>query len=403
MKKMMDDFLSSRLKDDCCGCGSCALTCPRGCITMRENAEGFLYPELDATACISCGLCERSCPQLGRMEGKNNANDGMEFYAVQINNAGVLKNSASGGVFAELALDVLADGGVVFGSAMVGKTAKHIKVTSINHLADLQGSKYVYSELGNTFVEVKMELELGKRVLFSGVPCQVAALRSFLKKDYDNLVTIDLICHGTPSPKLFNKYMEWLEKKEGAEVNAYRFRDKSKNGWGLCGSYVVRNRKKFIYPEVDPYYASFLRGDTYRKTCYTCLYSNLSRVGDFTLGDFWGVDRRCENIGIAIEDGVSLCILNTPKAKEIFARLKDHLSFYSLDRETACRNNGNLVHSTSPRSIRNEIYEDFGRLDFDALQKRYLHHETIFSYYVKRIRRRLIPKKIRDFLMGLVR
>lgn len=270
-----------------------------------------------------------------------------------------LFRSASGGAFSVLARPVLRKGGVVFGAEMLEKgKVRQVQITDAGELSRLQGSKYVQSDTAGTFSECANALRAGKTVLYSGTPCQVFALRSYLKregmgdKDLELLLTVDLICHGVTSPKLFRLYIDWLEKKVGAVPGSlyYEFRSK-KQGWGLNYSYSFTSKKdgkkhdRFGGCEDDPYYMAFLEGQLYRSSCYKCRFARKERVGDFTIGDFWGVQR--EHPDFYCCDGVSVVLINTLKGDGYFQKycIGDCLVKKS-DWEKACRENHNLLNPT---------------------------------------------------------
>ena len=276
---------------NCTGCSACLQKCPKQCISMIANEEGFLYPVIDEKKCINCGLCTKVCPQLKKI--KEESTEYPKAYAMRNKNTEELKQSSSGGIFKVLANYVLENDGVVFGVAYdENLNVNHIKVKDKEKLKLLQGSKYVQSNINNTYKEAEKELKKNKIVLFSGTPCQIAGLNSFLMKYYDNLITCDLVCHGVPSQKLFKKYIEFLSEKFKSKVVKYNFRSKNKKGWGLVSQVETKDGKiRFVEPDFDPYYSNFLSSNTYRESCYKCYYSNCNRVSNITLADYWGINR----------------------------------------------------------------------------------------------------------------
>lgn len=250
-------------KKDCCGCGACMNVCPKNAIRMAEDEVGFVYPEIDQNLCIGCGACKKACGyQMQPMMQKSEA-----VYAAASNDDNLLRKSASGGAFAVLAENVLKKGGVVYGAALPlenGKLEpKHLRIDTVERLTELQGSKYVQSAIGDTYAQAKKDLLDGKSVLFSGTPCQIAGLKQYLKKDYENLLTVDIICHGVPSKRFFQSFMEDYGKKLGGTITEFYFRDKSK-GQGMITRSVYKNKngeqqEKIIVGNLLSYFNFFLR------------------------------------------------------------------------------------------------------------------------------------------------
>lgn len=324
---------------------------------MKSNEEGFLVAEIDESVCINCGLCQKRCPQ-NNMPEKHSP---VKVLAVRYKKKMELKDSASGGAFVALAHRVLEENGVVFGAAY-GEDWKvgHIAVRKEEDLYKLQGSKYVQCDTLHTYSEVKTLLSEGKKVLFSGTPCQIGGLRSFLRKDYDNLFTVDLICHGVASPKLFQKYIEWLGKETKGKILYYNFRDKS-GGWGLGYKAKTKTKTKTKTANLDPYYYHFLKGDTYRECCYRCRYCTQERISDITVGDYWGIER--EHPKFYSTKGVSVMLLNTEKALNCFEQAK--LMFYIQEStfEQASRQNHNLLYPTKRPQMRDTVYNRLNEMD----------------------------------------
>ena len=251
----------------CTGCGTCVAVCPKSCIVMEERELGHEYPVVDAQACVGCGMCLKACHAekdftQGGFEGRS--------YAVQAKDLKVLKDSSSGGVFTLLASTVLRMGGVVYGSRWVrGRGAAHARVSSPKGLLTLRRSKYVHSDTAGVLDLVRHDLDAGIKVLFVGVPCQIAALRTFLGANREGLVTVDLVCHGVPSSTFFEDYLSWLEKRVGKPLVEYNSRDKVVAGWSCLGSYKAETGPTSALPVDDPYVLMFGQGATFRECCYT--------------------------------------------------------------------------------------------------------------------------------------
>ena len=353
----------------CCGCKSCQNICPRHAISMVENEEGFLYPIVDEKKCINCGLCKKICPMLNDISRDKYLKNAV-CIAAKTKDENIQLNSSSGGIFGTFATNVLEKNGIVVGSTMDSNhNVKHIIINNIDNIYDIMGSKYVYSDLNTIFVEIKENLNNNKQVLFSGVPCQVAALLNYLQKDYTNLITIEVICHGTPSQKLFNKYVEYLEKKYNAKLIDYKFRSKEAANWGTYKSMAkfvnLKNNKIFvkkINADFDPYYWNFLNAKNYRESCYECKFANPNRNSDITLGDFWGI----EHIKPEMVDykGVSIVVINTEKGLNFFETMKDKIEYEKVEYGEIRKNNGQLQKPSKRPKERDTWYNNFESEDF---------------------------------------
>jgi len=344
-----------KITEFCTGCRTCEKICPKEAITMVYDNEGFLIPKINNDKCINCTLCVKKCPQEKEIE-----NQGVQLvYAGVLKEKEILIKSTSGGAFMAFALMIINLKGIVYGCAFTDDfEVEHIRVDNLHDLKKLQGSKYVQSNTKNTFNQVENDLKSGKFVLYSGTPCQIAGLYSFLGKDYTNLCTIDLVCHGVPSPMMFKKYIEWKEDSLGGKITSYSFRYKE-NGYG--GRYLVRvegNKRVKKFPiMLDPYGDAFLAGKTFRESCYKCKYANINRIADITIGDFWGIENVKTNIDI--KSGVSLIIVNSEQGKKIFDLAKDRLNYYKMDLKTAKEHNECLNHPVSRPDVRTQVYNGF--------------------------------------------
>ena len=358
----------SILGNDCCGCTACEQICPKKCITFKENNEGFMYPVVDESVCVNCGACVKHCPVMTPPHS-----DGVQnVYASKYCDTQKTKESTSGGIFIPLAKSTLEKGGVVFGCAYdENLVARHIAVEKEADLHKLQGSKYVQSDLSGIYSRVKSELKSGRNVLFSGTGCQVAGLRSFLGKDFDNLITVDIVCHGVPSPKLFEKYIGYLGSKLGEPVKSYNFRSKKRHGWGLFYEVETDNIGKGGSGFDDPYYNAFLNCKTYREGCYNCRFANCDRQGYITLADFWGIEYI--NPPFYSENGVSLVLVNTDKGKRLWKSLENCIESVDSTVEQAVQMNKNLSSPSHRPECRDTIYDGFdGDFDSYVMQKLYV-------------------------------
>ena len=329
-------------KETCCGCSACVQKCPKNCIVLKEDVEGFLYPKVNQAECIDCGLCEKVClsgDNIGKIQPE-------EVLAVKTFNDAERMESSSGGVFVALAKFIIARGGVVFG-AVFNKHWEviHTYTETIEGIRPMMGSKYMQSQIGNSFQDAEKFLKAGKIVLFSGSPCQITGLHNYLQKEYPNLLTVDFLCHGVPSPSLWRKYLNELycqlfRKKfeRGKEVSSFlvssmisriSFRDKKFSGWKkynfvIWGKSVPPIRKNIILLVTKHYKNIFMRGflaNLYlRPSCYHCKYKNGISHSDLTIADYWGIDKLMPDFDD--DKGVGLLLLNTSKGKEIFDHLK---------------------------------------------------------------------------------
>lgn len=354
---------------------------------MKENDEGFFYPFI-LDSCIDCGICIQKCPILTPPKIENVEK---VVYSLISKDTELLQKSSSGGVFATFAKHILLENGVVFGCAFDQVlNAKHIMIDSIQELEKLQGSKYVASSTNNTYQQVKVLLQTGKKVLYSGSPCHIAGLNSFLGKNYDNLFTIDLICHGTPSQKLFTKYLEWLGKRNKEKIIYYGFRDKDVAGWSCGGKAKTKTKTKTIDAHCDPYYASFLRNETFRESCYVCPYANINnRPADITIGDFWGIKKYYPEIDE--KQGVSVCIINTKKGNELFSVLKEMFHVYNCELSEVIEKNHNLIKPSIRPQKRDFIYKGINSESLEQFFKKF-EYSNLLIYKIKRICKKVLKK-----------
>lgn len=381
---------------DCTGCRACEQTCPKNAITMEENKEGFLYPKIDKEKCIKCGLCLKKChTQKQCLEEKQES----EFLAIKPTKKDIAKKSTSGGLAYIISNYIIENKGIVYGSVYDEDLyVKHIKIKSEKELEKLRGSKYVISDTENTFSQVKDNLDSGIKVLYTGTACQIAGLKAFLGKDYNNLYTLDIVCHGTPSFKMFKKYTEYLEEKYNAKVIEYEFRNKDKKQWGmgfvakvkLTYKNKAKTKIKYLKADFDPYYINFLKGNTYRESCYSCKYADYNkRPADLTIADFWGIEKYRPKF--YDENGVSLCVVNTQKGKELLKNINDKVIIEKTKKEEAISQNSNLIKPTFRPKIRDTIYSEIDILTAQEFVNKRLKVKKSIILVLKHI----TPKKIR--------
>ena len=346
-------FFQTKNKTECCACTACVNVCPKSCITMVQDEEGFSYPVIDRTNCIDCHLCEKVCP----VEHPNYSNTAEpDTYAVLLKDVGERKKSSSGGAFFAIASFILENGGIVVGSTMdENHQVHHISVDSKSELNRLRGSKYVQSRLDDVFKEVKQALLDERWCYFVGTGCQVAGLKAFLRKPYPKLITSDLVCHGVPSQKLFNQHIAYLEEKYHDKIVDYQFRNN--NLWGGCEICDFANRARIMNPsyELSPFLYSFMYAMTYRHSCYDCKFACVPRQGDITLADFWGVKEFFPNVDV--NSGVSLVLVNTVAGRQMWDQVKNSYEYYKSTVADGAKHNGNLVSKSPKPTIREVIYK----------------------------------------------
>lgn len=378
----------------CTGCGACIQICPVGCIQFTEDIDGFRYPSINSSACLNCKKCESVCPIKQELEHPKVT----KAYACVSTNRRHLVKGTSGGAFGVIAEYVLNHDGIVYGCAFDKKLkAKHVRIASLKELHCLYGSKYVQSDINNSYAKVKDDLDKGRLVLFSGTPCQVAGLISFLGKPYDNLITIDIICHGVPSQAIFDKYLKWLSKKEKNTISHFSFRSKNNNGWSLSGYYALGNAEnrivKPLYYFDHYYYFYFLEGLIYRESCYSCKYANMHRQSDITLGDLWGAEGL--GLNIDIDNGCSLVLLNSETALKLFDKLS--LDSEEISISDAINNNEQLRNPMEKPQRREALMEQMRTMDGDLIQKEFEH--SCRSHIIVSRLKYMVPSSIKKNLL----
>lgn len=343
-------------KSNCCGCSACVAICPNNCIKLKKDSEGFDYPEIDENVCIKCDMCEKICPVLNKKIFKDEIR---KTYGGMNVNKDIKFASSSGGVFTLLAEYIINNGGVVFGAA-VSKDCyfvEHIKVDRINDLAKLRGSKYVQSDVNNCFKEVEYLLKQGKLVLFTGTPCQVAGVKTFLKRDYDNLFTQDIVCHGVPSPKVWYEYIKDMEKRYAHKAKFVNFRHKVLGDKTYSLKIEFQNGKVYCNDKnTDVYLRGYISNLFLRPSCYECMFKGLDRCADITLADFWGVEDYAPEL--CGEFGVSLLSVHNEKGMWLFRNIANNLEFREFD-DTPIVSNVCSIKSTPKPEKRDEFLKDF--------------------------------------------
>lgn len=382
-------------KSECCGCGACLNVCPGNAISMQEDEYGFLFPHINGDMCIGCGQCKRGCS----FQKTQLYDDKKDTYAAVARDKKLQKLSASGGIFATLASYVLKNDGYVFGAAFMSDfSVSHICIRTIDDLVKLQGSKYTQSNIGRTYSEAKKYLDDGATVLFSGTPCQIDGLNGFLGKKYDNLITVDIICHGVPNNKMFQEYISVLEKKYNGKAAKFTFRDKT-IGWGINGSVEIGGQTYKIWRSTSSYLFYFMNGWIYRENCYSCKYASKNRPADITLGDYWGIEKQHPDYlgkgGFNDSEGISVLIVNNDKGRHFLSDVKDELELKESSFEKAACGNAQLNHPCS-QGKREEVLAVYADGGWAALESRF-RKKIGWRYYESQIKK-IIPAGIKRVL-----
>ena len=379
----MNNYFNTKEKKDCNGCGVCALRCPQRAIDMTEDEEGFLYPTINKEKCIDCGLCKKIC--------SNNVKENLfkaKTYIGINKNKKELKQSSSGGMFIILANYIIKKGGVVFGAEYDSNlNVKHNYYEDYEGVKRFQGSKYVRSDLNDSYIIAKKFLDAGKKVLFTGTPCQCQGLRSYLQKEYNNLITCDIICHANSSKKIFDMYKENISTKYKSKVKDIKFRDKE-TGWRCqTPTILLENGNKV---QDTSYLYAFLNELINRPSCYDCHFCSKQRYSDFSIGDMWGIefiDEKYKNN----DEGISLLNINTKKGSLIFDEIKENITYQEIETDLAFSYNHN--HNVKPHKKR--------KLFFDEVNKGKINSKNIIVNLKKYINKRFcvrVCRKIKDVI-----
>ncbi len=354
-------------KSKCSGCHACVNACPKQCILMHTDDEGFLYPVVDRSKCIGCGLCKKACHILNPLVSKNSP----KAYACYNTDENIRASSSSGGMFTLFAENILELGGIVFGAAFdENLEIKHISIDNKENLYKLRGSKYMQSIIGDTYKQTKEILESGRPVLFSGTPCQISGLLSYLGKTYDNLYTQDIICHGVPSSRLWKMYLKHLEKLHKSYIdtkNHPSFRSKHL-GW-FNYSVKVTFEKNIEYTEShknDLFMRIYLSNILLRPSCYKCGCKSLSRNSDITLADFWGIDKIMPDM--FDDKGTSLIFINTEKGRLLFNKVKEFSVYKETNIDAAVKYNPSAYSSVPFSFKRKKIIKNINNYDLTTLK-----------------------------------
>ena len=400
LKNKEVEFKSSVFTGDkkkCTGCGACSQICTKHAIKMEEDSEGFLFPKLNLDLCVKCGRCDRICPMVNFHQ--ENIEDKQKCYVVTNIDRHFSRNSATTGVATMLAEYIVSQGGYVFG-AFLDETewkTKHICIHDTDSIEKIRNSKYAQSNTLNTYSEVKKLLHDGKKVLYTGTPCQIAGLKSFLSKDYDNLFTMDLVCHGTYSYKLLQKEIDFWKSKCKGEIRNFRFRSKEHSPWsvgGIVNFDVFKKGKKVKHVErhgsCSPIYRCYAySGDgknyTLREACYKCAFRSASRYGDITVGDAWGLAYSHPEVFTQEnrKSGISIVLINCSKGACLFDKIHKNLAVIEVSHSEAFAQEAlNTTNRIVPKE-RAEIYAYCNDTEWGSLIEDILHvkFDDLYRHY----------------------
>jgi len=382
-------------KSKCTGCYACYNACPKNCITMERDEEGFAYPKINLDQCNDCGLCESSCPILNKVITKQNESKPAVYAAWSLNEE-VRVNSTSGGLFSELAIYILNQGGYVCG-ARYGENQKieHCLIQSVHDLSSIRQSKYAQSEVGLVYKEIRERLNNSETVLFCGTPCECAGLINFLKIKYEKLFVIDFVCRGSNSPKVYEKFLEYLEVKHRSKVKKVWFKNKT-YGWNRFSTKVeFEDGQSYLEDRNhDIYILGYIKYNLYmRPSCANCQFKEL-RVSDITLADFWGV--KLSDPSLDIEKGTSLVMIHSSKGNDLFEHIKANIFCESKTMEEALAGNSSIFTSPVMSSKRNYFFKNLDFMPYNELMKK-CYKEKLSVKFKKNLKRVL---RCCDFLVS---
>lgn len=373
-------------KEECCGCTACKSICPTKAIDMKTDNEGFKYPEINQKLCIDCGLCRKTCAFQNGYDISENF-EIPDAYGVKHKNHEIRMESRSGGMFTAISDYILENDGVVYGVGYKNHfEVCHKRAIDRSQRDEFRGSKYVQSELNDVFLQVRNDLLEDKWVMFTGTPCQTAGLDIYLTRtgiNKDKFILCDIICHGTPSPKLFKDYISYIEQKYKNKIENFDFRNKKKFGWEAHRESFKINNKEYYS---DIYTTLFYKHDSLRPSCFNCKYTNMNRPSDITLADFWGIDKISPDFND--NRGVSLVFVNTEKGKKIFNNVKNKLDYLNCTGVSFIH--PNLREPTKRPASREQFWKDYQKYGFEYIVKEYAEYN--FKGIMKRYTLALVKK-----------
>lgn len=383
----MTGYLNTHAKTECFGCSACFQICPQNAITMQPDDEGFLYPQIELARCIQCNLCHHACP----------AEHSVEFlppkhgFAGYHHDAAVRMNSASGGAFKAM-IDALGDTAIVFGAKWKSRsTVIHSWASTEDAYEQFTGSKYVQSQIGSSFSVCKDFLDSGYTVLFTGTPCQIAGLYTYLRKPYEHLICVDIVCHGVPSSKTLDRYLQCKEKQQAQRISAVRFRQKVHCSYGWDSKCVKTQYENGHISTDTADQNSYMRGFSYglffRPSCNACPFSQKDRCSDITIGDAWGITHTCPELNV--HQGVSLLMVNSTKGVSFFNDIQKHMVLKELPIDTLVSGNARLRSPDKGHDKRDLFFHMQESTNFDTLIYRCIPRHSFIKRLGHKIKLRL--------------
>lgn len=388
-------------RTNCSGCSLCSILCPKQSIEMKMDAEGFLQPVINHYTCINCGLCYKKCPCVNDVE-KHTA---PVYYASAIKNKEKLLHSSSGGNFYALAERFIKEGGYVCGCVFdEHMKAVHVCTNSLGVVERMMGSKYVQSSITDCLKETKKVIDEGKRVLFTGTACQVAAAKTFFKNE-SLLYTVDILCHGVPSPLFLSKYVDFLENKHNGKLVRLEFRNKQELGWGSEHRtfYEIKSDKSVdgYRPKLPAYFCAFFWSLNLRESCYNCKFTGKERVSDITIGDFWGYWGYFKK---QFPEGISIASVNSEKGRELYEAVSQEMDFkVEVPQDSATGTNTNFYHPTLRPITRDGFYNGIKNMNYEQFRSRVFFDKTSRKKLLTSLYGRFIPESIKRFIRTKLR
>lgn len=365
----MNGYLKSGKKSECLGCGACADACKANALKMKDDAEGFSYPEVNQSLCVGCSACNKACP----VENMPKKSKEKQFaFGGHINDKKILEDSTSGGFFSAIADAWCDENYAVFGAVADRLNVYHSYITDKKDLYKFRKSKYSQSKTDGCYQQAKELLQSDVKVLFSGTPCQIAGLKSFLGKDYDNLLTVEVICEGVPTPLFACAYDKWLNDKYKSNIQTIDYRYKDGNKWDFQVMQTELDNGKIIKKDrwINPFWSIWLEHLMSRPSCYECQFATSDRVADISLGDLWGVHLYCPEL-YAKNKGASLAVCNTEHGRQIFEKAKAQLYGHELDFSQALKYQSPMRKHIAMNPKREEFMQDVRNKDYEALCKKW--------------------------------